>query len=326
MAEIAVGASKRSGHGIFLTSAIHRNADYTQELIVETVKSIRNDFGYKGYLHAKVMPGADPALINEAGLYANRLSVNIEVAKSEGYDLVAKQKTKTNILSPMQRISDLIRDAKGERRKFAKTQTTQMMAGSTGEDDKTILTLSSALYKKYRLNRVYYTPFSYMSEAEGYDLPLVKTPFWRMTRLYQADRLMAVYGFTPEEITPPEYTFLEEDLDPKAAYVLRHLGKFPVEVNTADYETLLRIPGIGTTFAQRIITARRLCDVTFETLKRMNVPLKKSGRFITCGGRHNGGFVDNEIIMRKFLAYPASKNYNDSMQLSLDVLTEESPC
>ena len=307
MAKIAVEAAARSGHGIFLTSAIHKNSDYTQELIIETVKSIRQDHHYRGYLHAKVMPGADPLLIRQTGLYASRLSVNIEVARSEGYDLIAKQKNKSNILSPMGQISRLISAAKLEREQFAFSQTTQLMAGSIGEDDRTILTLSAALYKKYKLKRVYYLPFHYESPAKGYDLPEIKTPHWRMHRLYQADRLIELYGFSPEEITPEDYTFLEQDMDPKSAWAIRHLDMYPVELNTADYETLLRIPGIGTTYAQRIIEARKICGLSYETLKRIKIPLRKSSHFFTCGGLYKGKLNDDVDAVRALLASPAKK-------------------
>ena len=160
MARIAVGEADRNRRGVFLTSAIYKNADYTEELIVETLRIMREELRYPGYIHAKVMPGTDPLLIEKAGRYADRLSVNIEVAKSEGYAKIAKQKTRDNILSPMAAISRLIWANREEKSPFkpafATSQTTQLMAGSTDEDDRTILTLSSALYRKYRLGRVYY--------------------------------------------------------------------------------------------------------------------------------------------------------------------------
>ena len=314
MAKIAVEEAKSCGRGIFLTSAIYKNPDYTQELIVETVKSIRRDFGYRGYLHAKVMPGADPLLIRQTGMFTNRLSVNIEVAKSEGYNLIAKQKNRNNILSPMGQISSLISAAKSDRQQFAISQTTQLMAGSVGEDDRTILTLSAALYKKYKLKRVYYTPYTYENIANGYDLPITKTPRWRMHRLYQADRLMEFYGFTPDDITPDNYAFLEDDIDPKAAWALRHLDMYPVELNTAEYEDLLKIPGIGVTYAKRIMEARKICGLSFEILKKIKIPLKKSCHFITCGGLYTGKLIDNAADMRKILADPVDEAEN----LSLD--------
>jgi predicted DNA-binding helix-hairpin-helix protein len=322
MARLAVQAAVKSKHGIFLTSAIYKNADYTQELILQTVKSIRRDCHYPGYVHAKVMPGADAALIRQTGLFSNRLSVNIEVAKSEGYEKIAKQKNKANILSPMGNICRYITEAKHERTPFAVSQTTQLMAGSVSEDDRTILTLSAALYEKYLLKRVYYTPFHYVHPAKGYELPTVRTPHWRMRRLYQADRLMQLYGFKADDITPSGYSFLEEDLDPKAAWALRHMEMYPVEVNKADYETLLRVPGIGTTFAARIIQARKICGLTHETLVKMKIPLKKAGHFITCGGLYRGALADDPMKMRGFLAdtVKVKENENDSLDMVWDCM------
>lgn len=292
LAKMAVDEAKRNGFGVFVTSAIYRNADYTQELLAECVRIMREELYYSGFIHAKVMPGADPLLIERTGIYANRLSINIEVAQSAGYNRIAKQKNKTNILAPMHNISEQICGAKYEKRRFATSQTTQLMAGSTKEDDRTIMTLSQALYSKYRLKRVYYTAFHYRHEAKGYeneDLKITQTPYWRMARLYQADRLLQLYGFSPNDVTPEEEPFLSEDIDPKAAWALRHLDMYPVEVNKADFDTLIRIPGIGITYAKRIIEARRHCTITHDVLKKMRVSLKRSIYFITCNGQYMGG-------------------------------------
>jgi predicted DNA-binding helix-hairpin-helix protein len=301
---MALDMAKNNGHGVFISSAIYRNADYTQELISESVRIMREELNYGGYIHAKVMPGADPLLIKRTGKYASRMSVNIEVAKSQGYDRIAKQKNKKIILTPMRNISELILDAKNENQKFARTQTTQLMAGSTQEDDRTIMTLSEALYKTYRLKRVYYTPFQYRHPAKGYEmenLPYTATPYWRMARLYQADRLLQLYGFTPDDVTPAEQPFLEVDIDPKASWALRHLDMYPVEVNTADYETLIRVPGIGITYAQKILEARKHCIVTHDVLKKMRVSLKRSIYFITCNGKYQGGRVLNALNIRDYM-------------------------
>ena len=306
LAYLSVQEAGRNGHGIFITSAIHRNPDYTEELIIETLKVIRRELQYGGYVHAKVMPGTDQLLIREAGKYADRLSVNIEVAKSEGYRRIAKQKNRNNILSPMRNISDLIAEAKathpGRRPPFATSQTTQLMAGSTEEDDRTILNLSRALYDRYLLKRVYYTAFHYEEDAAGYDLPRTVTPLWRMSRLYQADRLMQLYGFRPDEIAPEGAPNLECDIDPKAAYALRNLHLFPVEVNTADYELLLRVPGIGVTYAQRILAARRQCAVTFDVLRKIGVSLKRSRHFIACGEKMESAVALEPALLRGLLA------------------------
>lgn len=306
LAKLAVDEAQKNGHGVFITSAICQNADYTEERIVETIKCMREDYHYTGYIHAKVMPGADPLLIRQAGLYADRLSVNIEVAKSEGYARIAKQKNKENILTPMQQISDFIRQAKEEKGaagQFACSQTTQLMAGSIGESDRTIMNLSRALYKKYHLKRVYYSAFQYRYQAKGYDLPFVSTPVWRMHRLYQADRLLHLYGFTPDDVTPKDAPNLSSDLDPKAAWALRNMGSFPIEVNTADYETLLRVPGIGIVYAKKILRARKWGTIRFETLAHLGIPLKRARFFITCSGQYMGGaYYDNPEILAKYLA------------------------
>ena len=297
LAEIAYAQVNKGSPGVFITSAVLKNPDYTEELIVETLRILRRDMRYTGYLHAKIMPGTDPLLIKQAGLYANRLSVNIEVAKSEGYELIAKNKNKENILGPMGEISSLISAAKGERRSFATSQTTQLMAGSLGEDDRTILRLSGALYKKYKLSRVYYTAFNYQHKAKGYDnVPLRQTPPWRMNRLYQADRLMQLYGFSPDEIATEQANYLEQHCDPKAAWALRNLHLFPVEVNTADPEALLRVPGIGVTGAERILTARRGGRLTFDSLRGLGISLKRCRHFITCGGKFQGSM--NETVIK----------------------------
>lgn len=293
MAEIALKTARNNGHGVFITSAIYKNANYTEEMIIETLRILRKELFYEGYIHAKVMPGTDPSLIAKAGQYANRLSVNIEVARNAGYERIARQKNKENILTPMQQISDLVRSTRNYRNNYnpikARSQTTQLMAGSTEESDRTIMTLSGALYKKYGLSRVYYTAFHYEDPAKGYDIPFTSTPLWRVRRLYQADRLMQLYGFTSDEITPEAAPDLVADLDPKMSWALRNIHLFPIEVNTADYEQLLRIPGIGLTYAQKIIRARRYGAVTHQTLRRIGVSLKKSSYFLTCNGRYEGG-------------------------------------
>lgn len=310
LAELSVLRAKENGHGVFVTSAIHRNADYTEELIIETLRIMREELFYNGYIHAKVMPGTDPLLIAKAGRYANRLSVNIEVARNMGYERIAKQKNKNNILEPMQEISNLVRNARQFKLRtpfLARSQTTQLMAGSTEETDRTIMTLSQALYKKYQLSRVYYTAFQYQHQAKGYDeLPFISTPQWRVRRLYQADRLQQLYGFSPEDITPEQAPNLTADMDPKLAWAIRNLHLFPVEVNKADYEQLLKIPGIGLTYAQKILRARMYGTVTHQTLRKIGISMKKSTFFLTCNGRYEGGsLIDQpELLYQLFREVP----------------------
>lgn len=320
LATLSVKQANQNGHGVFLSSAIYKNADYTQELLIQTLRYIRRDMNYQGYVHAKVMPGASPELIWQAGQYANRLSVNIEVAKSDGYARIAKNKTVQNILTPMAQISAMIGAMQEERGKFAprfaSSQTTQLMAGSTGEDDFTILQLSGALYQKYKLKRVYYTAFHYTQPASGYDLPYTVTPPWRMARLYQADRLMQLYGFSAQEIAPQEQPDLMQDLDPKTAWALRNLHLFPLEINHADYTQLLRVPGIGITGAKRIVQARKLGSLSHEALQKLGVSLKRSRHFITCNGKFLGDTSEKSTVLHKLLA-EKPKIKPEDMQLRL---------
>ncbi len=319
MAELALATAKDNGHGVFITSAIYQNANYTEELIIETLRILRKELFYEGYVHAKIMPGTDPALIAKAGRYADRLSVNIEVARNAGYERIARQKNKENILTPMQQISDLVRSAKQYKSYGApikaRSQTTQLMAGSTEETDRIIMNLSGALYKKYNLSRVYYTAFHYENPAKGYDIPYTVTPLWRVRRLYQADRLMQLYGFTMEEVTPEEAPNFTRDMDPKISWALRNIHLFPVEVNTADYEQLLRIPGIGLTYAQKIIRARRYGTVTHQTLRKIGVVLKKSSYFITCNGKYEGGnlITQPELLRQMFKEDACPQEHTDNL-------------
>jgi len=307
LAEFSIRVAADRGAGIFLSSAIFKTPDYTGELINETLRILRQEHRYTGYLHAKVMPGTSMDLIRTAGRYADRLSINIEVAKSEGYSKIAVNKNKRNILTPMGQISQLIQAAKAEKAygspRFATSQTTQLMVGSTDEDDYTILKLSGALYQKYGLSRVYYTPYSFKGPALGYgDLPFTQTPSWRVHRLYQADKLMQVYGFTAGDVVPETARNLRQDLDPKAAWALRNLHLFPLEVNKADYEMLLKIPGIGVTYAKRIIAARRQCVLTHDGLRRLGVSLKKSKHFLTCNGKFTGNASGDSAVLYGILA------------------------
>jgi len=312
LAKTAVQMAKNNGHGVFVTSAIYKNADYTEERILQTIKHMRQDEGYRGYIHAKVMPGTDPLLIRAVSRFADRMSVNIEVAKSEGYLRVAHQKNKNNILTPMQNISDIIAENKLDRTpnrgKIALSQSTQLMAGSSDEDDRTIMVLARAMYKKYGLKRIYYTSFQYRNIVEGYDLPLTATPTWRMRRLYQADRLLQLYGFSPDDVTPEISPFLDADIDPKAAFALRNLDMYPVEINKADYETLIRVPGIGLTYAMKIIEARKYCTLTHDLLKKIGVSLKRAIYFITCNGKYLGGNVMGTPTLRLKMAVDSGIN------------------
>lgn len=321
IADMALATANECGHGVFITSAICRNPDYTEELIIDTLKVLRHKRGYDGYVHAKIMPGTDPLLIKQLGFLADRVSINIEMPHSDGFKVLAKQKTKDNIISPMAAVHDFMNELNPYRgikarsdngRLFAPAgQTTQMMVGSMGETDRTISVLADSLYKKFALRRVYYSPFDASSHG-GY-----KTPKWRGRRLYQADWLIKHYGMSPDEILPENSPNLDFDIDPKAGYALRNIAMFPVEVNTADYEMLLRVPGIGVTSAKKIIAARKVAHLTHDKLKYMGVSLAKSKYFITCNGKYYGGKMLDSPHLRMQLWADEFVFANGGEQLSL---------
>lgn len=278
--------------GLFLSSAVRLSPDHTMEQLTRTLKLLRLEKGFNGYIHVKAIPGADPAHIREAGLYADRMSVNIELPSEESLRRLAPQKDRTSILKPMGEMAEGIAASREERRKSRKAppfvpggQSTQLIVGASPESDLRIVRLAEGLYRRYALKRVYYSAFSPVSDDPR--LPrLTEAPLLREHRLYQADWLMRFYSFTAGEILDESRPDLDPELDPKSGWALRHLELFPVEVNAAAYETLLRVPGIGVKSARRIVAARRSHSLWFDDLKKMGVVLKRAKYFVTCRGRY----------------------------------------
>lgn len=279
--------------GLFLSSAVLVSPDYTTERMIEVLRLLREEYGFGGYIHAKAIPGADPLLTRRLGMLADRLSVNIELPSEASLSLLAPDKKKANILAPMAQIRDGITASKAELAQFRHAprfapagQSTQMIIGATPESDRQILMLTQGLYDKYRLKRVFYS--AYMPVSDSGLLPAArdfKPPLLREHRLYQADWLLRYYHFRAEEILDEDQPDFDPRVDPKCSWALRHMEQFPVEVSKADYETLLRVPGIGVTSARRILTARRAAPLSFDTLKKVGVVLKRAQYFITCGGK-----------------------------------------
>ena len=275
--------------GLFLSSGVVRNPDYTMERLVRVAKDLRTIHRFNGYIHLKSIPGASRELVNEAGLYADRLSVNVEIPKEENLKLLAPEKDHKSVYAPMRYIQQGVLESSEERKKhryaprFAPAgQSTQMIVGATAETDKDILYLSSALYKGPTMRRVYYS--GYIS-VNTYDkrLPALKQPpLVRENRLYQADWLMRFYQFKVEEIVDDAYPDLDLEIDPKLSWALRHPEQFPVDVNKVDYEMLLRVPGIGVKSARLIVASRRFSKIGFYQLKKIGVVMKKAQYFITC--------------------------------------------
>lgn len=314
IADITIAFYRRNYiEGLFLSSGVYRSPDYTTELLIETARKLRDERHFNGYIHMKGIPGTDSRLIRILGQYADRMSVNIELPSSQGLKLLAPQKTKENILRPMRDIKEGIAQGRevikiGTRRKKEKPfvpagQTTQLIIGATADSDRTILQLSQALYQHVALKRVYYS--AYIPAMTGPNLPAIaKPPLLREHRLYQADWLLRFYQFSAEEILTEDMPDFDIHLDPKACWALRHPELFPIEINRASYHMLLRVPGIGVASAKRIYAARRTAWLSYDTLKRLGVVLKRAKYFITCKGKfygvsHEPVFVRRQLLMRE---------------------------
>lgn len=278
--------------GLFLSSGILYSPDYTMELIYQTVLKLRTEHRFQGYIHVKAIPGANPLIIEKVGFLADRMSVNLELPTAQGLSELAPNKHRKNILAPMRQIQQGIHHNKNELVLYKKApsfvpggQSTQMIVGATAESDYQIMTVAENLYQKFDLKRVYYSAF--ISQHSDKALPALPggPPLLREHRLYQADWLLRFYGFHAEELLSEQKPNFNVLLDPKADWALRHLERFPIEVNRADYQTILRVPGIGVKSAQRIVRARKNGALHFEDLKKIGVVLKRALYFITCSGR-----------------------------------------
>ena len=315
LCELTMGFYRRNYiEGLFLSSAVLRNPDYTTEQMIECLHLLREKYHFGGYIHAKAIPGADPQLTYQLGLLADRMSVNIELPSSVSLARLAPDKGKEAILAPMRQIRDGIAISKQELQvyrhapRFAPAgQSTQMIIGATPESDRQILHLTQGLYQKYRLKRVFYSAYMPVSTSPFLPVPQdFQPPLLREHRLYQADWLLRYYHFRAEELLDEDNPNLDPRFDPKCTWALRHLEFFPVEVNRADYEALLRVPGIGVKSARRILAARRVASLTFEGLKRLGVVLKRAQYFLTCSGKPMVGLkVREDGLLRHLVALEA---------------------
>ena len=278
--------------GLFLSSGIIESPTFTMELLCRTVCLLRTKYGFGGYIHVKAIPGADSELIRQTGFWADRMSVNLELPTAEGLRRLAPNKHRKNILTPMRQIQTGIVQNKDEVALYKHApqfvpggQSTQMIIGATGESDYQILNVAENLYQKFALKRVFYSAFVRVNQDD--QLPALPggPPLLREHRLYQADWLLRFYGFSAEELLSEKRPFFNVLLDPKEDWAIRHLECFPVEINRAGSEQLLRVPGIGVNSARRILAARRSANLTFEDLKKLGVVLKRALFFITCSGK-----------------------------------------
>lgn len=290
--------------GLFLSSAVVKSPDHTMELIIRAVQLLREQYRFNGYIHIKAIPGASSALIERAGGYVDRMSVNIELPTSEGLKLLAPQKKKDAILGPMGFINSRINETVDNKIKLKSTpkfvpagQSTQLIIGATPDHDLTILKLSEGLYKRFGMKRVFYSAYVPVSNHPA--LPqLIHPPLLREHRIYQADWLLRFYGFKADELLDSSHQDFDMQLDPKCDWALRNLHHFPVEINKADYSTLLRIPGIGVRSAQRIVKARQIQSLDFDDIKKLGAILKRARFFITCKGKYIDKLDAGEAFIR----------------------------
>ena len=325
IADLTIAFYKRNYiEGLFLSSAVIKNPDYTMELLYEAIFILRKKYNFNGYIHVKTIPGTSKELIDKLGLLVDRTSINIELPSNDSLKLLAPQKEKVGILTPMQYISKEISISKQEKSKYKEKfvpagQTTQLIVGATPETDLKIMKLSESLYNKLSLKRVYYS--AYVSINEDSNLPALSSPpLLRENRLYQADWLIRFYGFKIDDLLDETHPNFHTMLDPKCDWALRNLQHFPVEINKADYNTLLKVPGIGVISAKRIITARREFNLTFENLKKLGIVLKRARYFITCNGKYYDPikhFNENFIAQNLFFLERTSTSFFNYVQTSL---------
>ena len=327
LAELTIQFYRRNYiEGLFLSSGVLRDPDYTTQRMIETLRLLRQEYGFNGYIHAKAIPGASPELVRQLGFLADRLSVNIELPSQKGLAALAPDKTKASILSPMRLIREQGQQNKEELVKYRHApafapagQSTQLIVGATDDSDRHILHLTESLYSRYRLKRVFYS--AYVPVVENPLLPALHTkpPLLREHRLYQADWLLRFYGFRAEELLDVSHPNFDPMLDPKCYWAITHPEQFPVEIMSADLDRLLRVPGIGPTGARRILSARRTGLLRFGDLHKMGIVLKRAQFFILCGGRMREGLrFSAETLTRQLQAVErGSLPSSAAQQLSL---------
>jgi len=324
LVQLTIGFYRRNYiEGLFLSSGVLGTPDQTMERLNQVVKRLRVQEGFNGYIHLKIIPGTSEALLKEAGSYADRLSVNIELPSERGLKLLAPDKKRDHILKPMAFIHEQTTAFAIEKPKISKVpnfapagQSTQLIVGATQESDLQILRLTEKLYQRVGLRRVYYS--AYVPVVTNPLLPtLTAPPLKRENRLYQADWLLRFYGFDAEEVLDAKQPFLDPELDPKTSWALRNLHLFPIEINRAAKRLLLRVPGIGIKAAERILAARRFGQLDFEVLKKIGVVMKRAKYFITCQGKSLEKSFYEEALREKLLEKIPKNQKNQALQLPL---------
>ncbi|MFC1457705.1 putative DNA modification/repair radical SAM protein [Microvirga arabica] len=291
--------------GLFLSSGIIRSPDYTMEQMILVAKKLRRDHGFRGYIHLKTIPEASPWLIEEAGLWADRLSINLELPTEKSLEQLAPEKDGASIETAMEQMSERIEEAREERRHFSPAgQTTQMIVGADETTDADVLRKSATLYSHYAMKRVYYSAFSPIPDSSAI-LPLKSPPLMRENRLYQADWLLRYYGFDVDEIaSSAEQGMLDLDVDPKLAWALKNRHRFPVDVNRADREMLLRVPGLGARAVDKIVVARKHTTLRLEDVARLTSGLKRAKPFLITADHHPKARLDKLDLRERLIEKP----------------------
>ncbi|KQC32550.1 radical SAM protein [Nonlabens sp. YIK11] len=312
--------------GLFLSSGIFKSPDATMERLIRVAKKLRLEENFNGYIHLKSIPGASDELMQEAGLYADRLSVNIEIPTKAGLKLLAPDKDHKDFIQPMKAVQNSIQIYKSEKKIIKSTpvyapagQSTQMIVGATGESDRDVMYSANYFYNKFQMKRVYYS--GYVPVADDSRLPALGTevPMMRENRLYQTDWLLRFYGFDVREILNDQYQNLDMDIDPKLSWALRNLDQFPVDINKAEKRMLARIPGVGLKSVGKILSARRYRKLNWEHLKAIGISMNRSKYFITCNSREfetrdlTGIQIKNQILLSGNSKY--SKNFTNQLSL-----------
>lgn len=315
VADLTINFYKRNYiEGLFLSSGVVKSPDYTMIKLIRVAEILRNEKKFNGYIHMKAIPGASEELIERLGRLIDRMSINIELPTKSSLKMLAPQKTYESIEKPMSFINESITQYKIDRKTIRKTplflpagQSTQMIVGAAGESDLTIINKASSLYEDYKLKRVFYSGFVPVIKSK-YTEKIKKVPMLREHRLYQADWLMRFYKFKSNEILNEKNPFFDLTLDPKAFWAVQNVANFPIEINRASYDELLRVPGFGPTYAMRIINARKFANLSFDDLTSLKISLKKAKNFILVNGVYRGQKYNTQEDLLEILRMQEGKN------------------
>lgn len=312
--------------GLFLSSGIFKSADYTMERLVLVARRLRKEHNFNGYIHLKTIPGASNELLEEAGLYADRLSVNIEIPTESGLKLLAPDKNRRDMLQPMGYLKRKVIELTDEKKKAKNTplfmpagQSTQMIIGASGETDTQIIHTAQYLYNNFNLKRVYYSGYVPISDDKRLPAMGAAVPLARENRLYQTDWLLRFYGFKASELVNDQYPLLDLDIDPKLSWALRNLSFFPIDINRADLQMILKVPGIGLSSAQKIVAARKHNLLNMEQLNKIGVSINRAKYFINCKGYKQLYSDKSEHLIKQYILNTSNSKYlkNNPYQLSV---------